>query len=132
MNSQRTAQESLPERSRLSRLFLPNGTEPDPRFTLANERTFLSWIRTALALLAAGIALEALSAQLLNFELRKPISLSLVTLAILISASACIRWLKIENALRARKPLPFPMLIPVLSIALLALTAVLFFRDLLT
>lgn len=132
MNSQRTPQESLPERSRLARLFLPNGTEPDPRFTLANERTFLSWIRTALALLAAGIALEALSAQLLNFELRKPISLSLVTLAILISASACIRWLKIENALRARKPLPFPMLIPVLSIALLALTAVLFFRDLLT
>ena len=132
MNSQRTPQESLPERSRLARLFLPYGTEPDPRFTLANERTFLSWIRTALALLAAGIALEALSAQLLNFELRKPISLSLVTLAILISASACIRWLKIENALRARKPLPFPMLIPVLSIALLALTAVLFFRDLLT
>ena len=132
MNSQRPLQESLPERSRLARLFLPNGTEPDPRFTLANERTFLSWIRTALALLAAGIALEALSAQLLNFELRKPISLSLVTLAILISASACIRWLKIENALRARKPLPFPMLIPVLSIALLALTAVLFFRDLLT
>ena len=132
MNSQRPLQESLPERSRLARLFLPNGTEPDPRFTLANERTFLSWIRTALALLAAGIALEALSAQLLNFELRKPISLSLVTLAILISASACIRWLKIENTLRARKPLPFPMLIPVLSIALLALTAVLFFRDLLT
>lgn len=132
MNSQRPLQESLPERSRLARLFLPNGTEPDPRFTLANERTFLSWIRTALALLAAGIALEALSAQLLNFELRKPISLSLVTLAILISASACIRWLKIENALRARKPLPFPMLIPALSIALLMLTAVLFLRDLLT
>ncbi len=37
------------------------GTEPDPRFTLANERTFLAWIRTALALIAAGIALEALA-----------------------------------------------------------------------
>ena len=37
------------------------GDEPDPRFTLANERTFLAWIRTALALIAAGVALEALN-----------------------------------------------------------------------
>jgi len=36
------------------------GSEPDPRFSLANERTFLAWLRTALALLAAGVALEAL------------------------------------------------------------------------
>ena len=36
------------------------GTEPDPRFTFANERTFLAWIRTSLALLAGGVALEAL------------------------------------------------------------------------
>ena len=35
------------------------GTEPDARFSLANERTFLAWIRTALALIAAGVALEA-------------------------------------------------------------------------
>ena len=34
------------------------GTEPDPRFTCANERTFLAWIRTALAVIAAGVALE--------------------------------------------------------------------------
>ena len=38
-----------------------HGTEPDPRFTLANERTFLAWIRTALALIAGGVALEALA-----------------------------------------------------------------------
>jgi uncharacterized membrane protein YidH (DUF202 family) len=36
------------------------GTEPDPRLTLANERTFLAWIRTALALIAGGVALDAL------------------------------------------------------------------------
>jgi len=35
------------------------GEEPDPRFTLANERTFLAWVRTALALVAGGIGLEA-------------------------------------------------------------------------
>ncbi len=38
------------------------GTEPDPRFSLANERTFLAWIRTSLALLATGVALVALAA----------------------------------------------------------------------
>ncbi|TQO19384.1 uncharacterized protein DUF202 [Rhodoglobus vestalii] len=35
------------------------GSEPDARFSLANERTFLAWIRTALALISAGVALEA-------------------------------------------------------------------------
>ena len=38
-----------------------DGSEPDPRFSLANERTFLAWIRTSLALFAAGVALEALA-----------------------------------------------------------------------
>ena len=41
-------------RSRLARRVFPEGTEPDPRFTLANERTFLAWLRTTLALLAAS------------------------------------------------------------------------------
>jgi putative membrane protein len=37
------------------------GDEPDPRFTLANERTFLAWVRTALAMFAGGVALHALA-----------------------------------------------------------------------
>ena len=37
-----------------------HGTEPDPRFSLANERTFLAWIRTALALVAGAAAIDAL------------------------------------------------------------------------
>ena len=129
MNKTHNPQQSSPERSRLAKLFLANATEPDPRFTLANERTFLSWIRTSLAFLAAGVALEALSAQFLGFELRKLTSLVLITLAILISGSACVRWLKIENALRARKALPFPLLIPTLSIALFLLTVILILRE---
>ena len=30
--------------------------EPDYRFTLANERTFLAWQRTSLGLMAAAVA----------------------------------------------------------------------------
>ena len=37
------------------------GTEPDPRFSLANERTFLAWIRTALGFLAAGAGVAAVA-----------------------------------------------------------------------
>lgn len=48
-----------PSRGKIAERLLPGGTEPDPRFTLANERTFLAWIRTSLALLAGGIAIEA-------------------------------------------------------------------------
>ena len=35
-------------------------TEPDVRFTLANERTFLAWNRTALALVVAGLGIVQL------------------------------------------------------------------------
>jgi putative membrane protein len=85
------------------------GTEPDPRFTLANERTFLAWIRTSLALIAGGVALEA-------FEL--PISpvLSLASAVILIVLGtltpvyAWFGWARVERAMRASRPLPSPRL----------------------
>jgi putative membrane protein len=35
------------------------GDEPDPRWSLANERTVLAYSRTALAFLVAGVALGA-------------------------------------------------------------------------
>ena len=45
---------------RFPRSVYGEGEEPDPRFSLANERTFLAWLRTALAMYAAAFALEAL------------------------------------------------------------------------
>jgi putative membrane protein len=35
---------------------ISSSSDPDYRFSLANERTFLAWIRTALALVAGGVA----------------------------------------------------------------------------
>ena len=43
-----------------------DGQEPDYRFSLANERTFLAWIRTALALLAGGVLLDQAHAAALS------------------------------------------------------------------
>jgi len=82
------------------------GEEPDPRFTLANERTFLAWIRTALALIAAGLALiEFLHSQAL--AVRLAIGVALILLGAVVSLRTYSRWEAIERALRLRQPLPY-------------------------
>lgn len=98
------------------------GNEPDPRFTFANERTFLAWIRTALAFLAAGIALEALEIPEQR-GLRLVLVVALALLGALSSTMAFVRWARAERALRAAKPLPAPALAPVLAFGL-ALAAI--------
>ncbi|MDN5756002.1 MAG: YidH family protein [Arthrobacter sp.] len=104
------------ERGWLARKALPSGNEPDPRFTLANERTFLAWIRTSLAFLAGGIALEAFAFDAFPTDLRKAISILVICLGLLISAGAVFRWLRIESSMRNHRPLPFPAIVPLLGI----------------
>jgi putative membrane protein len=100
------------------------GRPPDPRFTLANERTFLAWIRTTLALLAAGLAVvEFLHSQ--RSGVRLAIGVPLIVLGALVSARAYARWETVERALRLDRPIPYgslPRLIGfgVAAIALLA------------
>lgn len=85
------------------------GTEPDARFTLANERTFLAWIRTSLALIAAGVALEAFNLPIAP-EFRLSASLLLIALGVLAPIQAWFGWMTIERALRNAQPLPTPHL----------------------
>lgn len=99
------------------------GEDPDPRFSFANERTFLAWIRTALALVAAGVGLEAFAPPLAFPGLRQVLAALLVLAGIAISGLAFRRWLRSEEAMRERRPLPAPRLAPWLSygIAVVAL-----------
>lgn len=92
------------------------GAEPDPRFTLANERTFLAWIRTSLALLAGGVALEVLGLDL-HPGLRLAASLVLVCLGAATPVLAWRGWARTERAMRVGEPLPPSVLGPVLTIA---------------
>jgi putative membrane protein len=111
-----------------------HGEEPDPRFSLANERTALAWMRTALALVVGGVAFISVS--------------SLATVprwTTLIGAGSCLGggllawravagWARVERALRMRKALPSPRALVSLAggvIVLAALMLVLSFVELL-
>ncbi|MBT0995396.1 DUF202 domain-containing protein [Cellulomonas sp. DKR-3] len=83
------------------------GQEPDARFSMANERTFLAWVRTALALLAGGVALEALELPVQE-DLRFAAALLLVTLGALTPLMAWWAWARAERAVREGRPLPAP------------------------
>jgi putative membrane protein len=102
------------------------GSDPDPRFSFANERTFLAWIRTALALLAAGIGLEAFAPPLAVPGLRQVLAALLVLAGVGISGAAFRRWLRSEEAMRERRSLPPPNLAPWLSYGIAAVALAVF------
>ena len=81
------------------------GDEPDPRFSLANERTFLAWVRTALAMLAGGVALHALNLPATAW-VRTTLAVALIVLGGLVTLLAMVRWARVERAMRTRSPLP--------------------------
>ncbi|MDN4474869.1 DUF202 domain-containing protein [Demequina sp. SYSU T00192] len=83
------------------------GDAPDARFSLANERTYLAWTRTALALFAAGVGLEALDAPV-HPTLRLIVAVLFSGLGIVAGVSGLVGWLRAERALRLGTPLPGP------------------------
>ena len=109
-----------------TRGLLDEGEDPDPRFTLSNERTFLSWTRTALALIAAGVALEAFDLPALGAGERRTITTVLLVLGAALSVGAFRRWLNTERAMRNKLSIPAPILVPVLSfgIAIVAVSVI--------
>ncbi len=104
-------------RGRFPRWVYARGSEPDPRFSLANERTFLAWIRTSLALVAAGIALEALSLPI-EPSLRFAAALVFIALGLLAALQSFIGWMRAERSLREERPLPGPSLAAVLAVGI--------------
>jgi putative membrane protein len=80
--------------------------EPDYRFTLANERTFLAWQRTALGLLAAAVAVVQLVPELSIAGARHVLGIFLALLAILTAGMGILRWRQVDRAMRRDLPLP--------------------------
>jgi putative membrane protein len=85
----------------------PTETEPDPRFTLANQRTFLAWSRTSLALIAAGLGIAQLLPPFKGIPWgRRAIGVPLIVLGAVMAIAAYREWTKNQTALRRQLPLP--------------------------
>lgn len=80
--------------------------EPDYRFTLANERTFLAWQRTALGLLAAAVAVVQLVPTLGVPDARRAVGVLLAVLATVTAGVGLWRWEQVDRAMRTGEPLP--------------------------
>ena len=81
-------------------------TEPDVRFSYANERTFLAWIRTALGLMTAGLAITQLLPPFHVPGGRRLIGLPLIALGVAIAVFSLHSWRANERAMRRGRPLP--------------------------
>ena len=84
------------------------GDEPDPRFSLANERTALAWMRTALALVAGGVAVVSVSALQGLPHWSALVGGAACLGGALLAVRAVTSWARVERALRLREPLPSP------------------------
>jgi putative membrane protein len=98
------------------------GDEPDVRFSYANERTFLAWNRTALAMVTAGLAVTQL---LPPFDIpggRRMIGLPLIALGTVVSIASLLQWRRNEVAMRLGEPLP-PSILPKLVAVVVGISA---------
>ena len=118
---------SLPEDRRWPRRVYGVGHEPDPRFSFANERTFLAWIRTGLGFLAAGVAIAAVArlSDQLRIEVRAA-SILLVACGIGCGIGALTRWMRNERAMRLDEPLHSSPLLLVLTGGVVAVAVIAF------
>ncbi len=80
--------------------------EPDVRFTYANERTFLAWNRTSLALIATGVAATQLLPKLQVEWGRRLLGLPLIALGAIVAAESLRQWHANQRAMRRGDPLP--------------------------
>lgn len=97
------------------------GEAPDYRFSLANERTFLAWLRTALAMMAAGVAVVQFVPGL--DLVRHALGLLLISLGGLLAGVSYVQWERNERAMRLGERLPRSP-IPRLVATMLTLVAV--------
>lgn len=95
--------------ARFPRWVYDQGDEPDARFSLANERTFLAWIRTSLALMAAGVAFQAFDIGHGSIP-SVAASVLMVSSSIVLPAQAWWSWARTERSLRKDGALPSPRL----------------------
>lgn len=101
------------------------GKTPDYRFSLANERTFLAWIRTALAFLAGAIGIDQFTVDLATPPVRQGLALFLIIFSALLGALAYRRWLGNEKAMRQERDMPYTPMLMLVTIFIAAIAIML-------
>jgi putative membrane protein len=95
----------------------------DYRFTLANERTFLAWLRTSLALVAAGVAVVQLVPEFGPAGARHLVGVALAGLGMCVAAGSIGRWRRVQHAMERDEELPRARMPLLLGTALAVLGA---------
>ena len=101
-----------------------SGDAPDPRYSLANERTFLAWVRTALAFVAFGIALPAVMGDVWSSTAIKVWAAALLVSGAGLATGATVRWRRVQAAIERGDEVPPSLLAPVLLAVVLVAVAV--------
>ena len=105
-----------------------DGTEPDPRYTFANERTFLAWSRTALALVVAGLGVVQLLPPFPGVPWgRHVLGVPLIVFGAVVAVTAYREWVRSQRAMRHGLPLPrsvMPRLLAVVIAMMAVISAV--------
>ncbi len=92
---------------------------------MANERTALAWVRTSLAMVAAGIGLTSLARLADLSPFLDLVAALMCVVGAGLAVSAVLGWRRTETALRTGRPLPAPVALPWLSGAIVVVAAVL-------
>ena len=100
--------ESRPD-ARRPRSLYARGGEPDPRFSMANERTALAWVRTALALVAGGVGLTSVARLAGLSRFLDVVAVVLCVAGAGLAVVAVVGWRRRELAMRLDEPLPAPI-----------------------
>jgi putative membrane protein len=101
------------------------GTEPDPRFTFANERTFLAWSRTALALVVAGLGVVQLLPPFPGVPWgRHILGVPLIVFGAVVAVTAYGEWVRSQRAMRRGQPLPTSVMPKLMATVISVMAAV--------
>jgi putative membrane protein len=100
-------------------------SEPDARYTFANERTFLAWTRTALAFVVAGLAIVQLLPPFPGVPWgRHLLGVPLIVVGAVIAIVSYSQWVRSQRALRRSEPLPHSVLPVIIAITITAMAII--------
>jgi len=95
----------------------------DYRWILANERTFLAWMRTALGVVAGGVALNQFVTIQHATHLVAALSIVIIAFGAVIALIGAGRWIRTDSAMYSGRPLKRSRFFVALSLIVVVIAA---------